>query len=138
MGSRLTELVVDCHDPVALAAFWTAALDYHVVRFEGGQVEIAPWEREPADLGERVRNAPTAPTIVFVTVPEDKTVKNRLHIDIRPFDCSHEAEVARLNSLGARSADVGQGTKPWAVLIDPEGNEFCVLGLLPARDGDPG
>ena len=42
MGSRLTEIVVDCHDPVAQAAFWAAALDYHVVRTEEGQVEIAP------------------------------------------------------------------------------------------------
>ena len=138
MGSRVTELVVDCHDPVSLGAFWAAALDYHVVRAEDGQVEIAPWEREPVDLGEWVRNAPTAPTIVFVIAPEDKTVKNRLHLDVRPFDCSHEAEVARLTGLGARPADVGQGTKPWAVLTDPEGNEFCVLGPLPVREGASG
>jgi hypothetical protein len=54
MGTRLTEIVVDCHDPGAQAAFWAAALGYHVVRSEIGQVEIGPWEREPADLAERV------------------------------------------------------------------------------------
>jgi Glyoxalase-like domain len=130
MGSRLTEMVVDCHDPVAQAAFWAAVLDYHVVRTEDGQVEIAPWEREPPNLAERVRQAPSVPTLVFVKVPEGKTVKNRLHLDLRPVGCSHEAEVERLLGLGARRADVGQGEVPWVVLADPEGNEFCVLGSL--------
>jgi Glyoxalase-like domain len=82
MGSRLTEIVVDCHDPVAQAAFWAAALDYHVVRTEDAQVEIAPWEREPPDLAEQVRQAPSVPALVFVTVPEGKTVKNRMHLDV--------------------------------------------------------
>jgi catechol 2,3-dioxygenase-like lactoylglutathione lyase family enzyme len=130
MGSRLTEIVVDCHDPDAQAAFWAAALGYHVVRSEGGQVEIAPWESEPPDLAVRVRRAPVVPTLVFVTVPEAKTIKNRLHLDLRPVGCSHAEEVERLIGLGARRADIGQGEVPWAVLADPEGNEFCVLGAL--------
>ena len=130
MESRLTEIVVDCHDPGAQAAFWAAALGYHVVRAEQGQVEIGPWEREPPDLATQVRQAPTAPTLVFVTVPEAKTVKNRLHLDLRPVDGSYGAEVERLIGLGARRADVGQGEVPWVVLADPEGNEFCVLGSL--------
>ena len=130
MGSRLTEIAVDCHDPVVLAQFWTAALGYHVVRSEDGQVEIGPWEREPADLADRVRRAPTTPVLVFATVPEGKTVKNRLHLDLRPVGCSHAEEVERLIGLGARRADVGQGQVPWVVLADPEGNEFCVLGPL--------
>jgi hypothetical protein len=133
MGSRLTEIVVDCHDPVAQAAFWAAALGYQVVRTEQGQVEVAPWEREPPDLAEQLRQAPAVPTLVFVTVPEAKTVKNRLHLDLRPVDRSHEAEVERLIGLGARRADVGQGEVPWVVLADPEGNEFCVLGPLAAH-----
>ena len=132
MGSRLTEIVVDCHDPVAQAAFWAAALGYHVVRSEDGQVEVAPWEREPPDLAEQVRQAPSVPTLVFLTVPEGKTVKNRLHLDLRPIDRPHGAEVERLIGLGARRADVGQGEVPWTVLADPEGNEFCVLGPLAA------
>jgi catechol 2,3-dioxygenase-like lactoylglutathione lyase family enzyme len=131
MGSRLTEIVVDCHDPVALAAFWSAALGYHVVRAESGQVEIGPWEQEPPDLAAQVRRAPTVPTLVFVTVPEGKAVKNRLHLDIRPVDATPEAEVERLIGLGARRTDVGQGARPWTVLADPEGNEFCLLGPLP-------
>jgi Glyoxalase-like domain len=132
MGSRLTEIVVDCRDPGALAAFWAAALGYRVVRTEEGQVEIAPRVEEPADLAERVRRAPGVPALVFVAVPEAKTVKNRLHLDLRPVGGSHQAEVERLLGLGARRADVGQGEVPWAVLADPEGNEFCVLGPLDA------
>ena len=130
MGSRLTEIVVDCRDPGAQAAFWAAVLGYHVVRATAGQVEIAAWPEEPPDLAGRVRQAPVVPALVFVTVPEGKAVKNRLHLDIRPADCPVEAEVARLEALGARRADVGQGSQPWAVLADPEGNEFCVLGPL--------
>jgi hypothetical protein len=66
------------------------------------------------------------PGLLFVPVPEGKVVKNRLHLDFRPDD--QEAEVARLLALGARHADVGQGEQPWVTLMDPEGNEFCVLG----------
>ena len=130
MSLRLTEIVVDCRDPAVLAAFWCAALGYHVVRSDDGQIEIGPWEQEPADLADRVRQAPGAPTLVFVTVPEGKSIKNRLHFDLRPVDGSLEDEARRLVSQGARPADVGQGTVSWVVLADPEGNEFCVLGPL--------
>jgi hypothetical protein len=130
MTARLTEIVFDCHDPVALARFWASVLNYHVVRAEDDQVEIAAWRHEPPDLARQVRQAPMIPTLVFVAVPEDKTVKNRLHLDIRPTGSSHEAEVERLIGLGARRHDLGAGVQPWAVLTDPEGNEFCVLAAL--------
>ncbi len=132
MVVRLTEVVVDCHDPVALARFWTAALGYHVIASDENQVEIGPWEREPADLADQVRRVPTPPTIVFVAVPEGKVVKNRLHLDVRPVDGDHAAELARLRGLGATAVDIGQGPVRWTVLADPEGNEFCLLGPLPA------
>jgi hypothetical protein len=79
-----------------------------------------------------VRRAPGAPTIVFVAVPEGKSVKNRLHLDVRPIDGDYAGEVRRLCDLGARPVDIGQGAVRWTVLADPEGNEFCVLGPLPA------
>jgi glyoxalase superfamily protein len=101
-----------------------------VVRSENGQVEIAPWQREPPDLAEQVRHAPGVPMLVFVFVPEAKMVKNRLHLDLRPVGVPHAAEVERLIGLGARRAGTGQGEVPWVVLADPEGNEFCVLGPL--------
>ena len=70
------------------------------------------------------------PGLIFVPVPEGKTVKNRLHIDLAPSpDAGQEAEVRRLEALGARRADVGQNPEKvsWVVMTDPEGNEFCVL-----------
>jgi hypothetical protein len=131
--SRLIEIVVDCHDPAAQATFWAAVLGYQVMDSDGHAVEIAPWEQEPAGLVEQVRQAPGVPTLVFVPVPEGKTVKNRLHLDVSPIDRSQEAEVERLIGLGARHADVGQGARRWVVLADPEGNEFCVLRSLAAN-----
>jgi hypothetical protein len=85
-------------------------------------VSIGP---TPADDAER--GGPVAPTLAFAHVPEGKTVKNRLHLDINPTDRDQDGEVARLLELGAPHADVGQGTQSWVVLADPEGNEFCVL-----------
>jgi hypothetical protein len=64
-------------------------------------------------------------------VPEQKTVKNRLHLDLSPIDGTLAEEVARLEALGARRADVGQtSAETWVVMADPEGNEFCVLHSL--------
>ena len=69
------------------------------------------------------------PDLLFLRVPEGKTMKNRLHLDLRPKD--QAAEVARLEALGARRVDVGQGANvSWVVLADPDGNEFDVLKPL--------
>ncbi len=66
------------------------------------------------------------PGITFVPVPEGKAVKNRLHIDLAPDD--QAAEVGRIVGLGATRLNIGQPVDvSWAVLADPEGNEFCVL-----------
>jgi hypothetical protein len=65
-------------------------------------------------------------TLLFGEVTEDKTVKNRVHLDLRPDD--RDAEVARLEGMGAQRIDIGQtGEETWVVLADPEGNELCVL-----------
>jgi hypothetical protein len=112
MPSSFYQLVIDSHDPHALARFWAAALDQPILYETDEEVIVG------AD-----KNA--YPGLCFVVVPEDKTIKNRLHIDLDPDDL--DAEVARLLALGARRAEVGQGNVPWQVLADPEGNEFCVL-----------
>ncbi|MGH7640303.1 MAG: VOC family protein [Candidatus Dormibacteria bacterium] len=118
MGSRFHSVVVDCHDPAAQARFWAKVLDYSIVYEETDEVVAA-------------RDDDTYPALVFVPVPEEKTVKNRLHIDLAPGD--RDEEVERLLGLGARRVDVGQGKEvTWVVLADPEGNEFCVLS---AREG---
>jgi hypothetical protein len=68
------------------------------------------------------------PMIVFVPVPEAKTVKNRVHLDVNPSGNEQAAELERLLALGATRVDVGQSDEvPWVVLADPEGNEFCLL-----------
>ncbi len=126
MTSRFTEVVIDCHRPHELAAFWCAVLDYEVIDAEGDVVEISGWR----PTAEAVRARVNAPTLTFVRVPEAKTVKNRLHIDVSPIDRARDAEVERLLALGARRVDIGQGEQRWVVLADPEGNEFCVLRSL--------
>ncbi len=128
MTSRFTELAIDCHRPHELAAFWCAVLDYEVIDAEGDVVEIAGWR----PTAEAVRARVNAPTLTFARVPEAKTVKNRLHIDVSPIDRARDAEVERLLALGARRVDIGQGEQRWVVLADPEGNEFCVLRSLQA------
>lgn len=123
MTSRFTELAVDCHQPHELAAFWCAVLGYAVIDMQDDSVEIAGWHLTV----ESVRAGVTAPTVIFIRVPELKTVKNRLHIDVSPIDRGQDEEVERLLALGARRVDIGQGEQSWVVLADPEGNEFCVL-----------
>ncbi|TMK50595.1 MAG: VOC family protein [Actinobacteria bacterium] len=136
MTSRFSELVLDCHDPKLVAGFWCAALGYKIIEESDEVVEIGPedmpdgWTPELiAKWKERMRGAPPAPTIVFAPVPESKTVKNRVHIDVSPLG-SQEEEVERLIQLGATRADVGQGDVRWVVMRDPEDNEFCVLRSL--------
>jgi catechol 2,3-dioxygenase-like lactoylglutathione lyase family enzyme len=126
MAVRFTELVIDSHDPRRLAEFWCEVLGYKILDEEGGVVEIGA--EEPS--AEEYRAGPRPPTIVFVTVPESKTVKNRVHIDVSPVDTSIEEEVERILALGAHHVDIGQGKVRWVVLADPEGNEFCVLRSL--------
>lgn len=116
MACRFTELIVDARDPQLLARFWGEVLGWEAGESKG---EIT-WLKPPA---------PAVPLIVFVPVPEGKTVKNRIHIDVSATDRSRDEEVERVLALGARRADVGQGEDvSWVVLADPEGNEFCVLG----------
>ena len=81
---------------------------------------------DTADEFEIRPSADEIPGLIFGSVPEQKTIKNRLHLDFRPDD--QVAEVDRLLALGARRVDIGQGEQTWVVLADPEGNEFCVLG----------
>ena len=106
------ELVVDCADVRAQGRWWAQALGWDIV--------------EENDDGMEIRNPDgSKPTLMFLTVPEGKVVKNRLHLDFVPDD--QAAEVERLLALGATRADIGQGEQSWVVLADPEGNEFCVL-----------
>ena len=115
MACRFTELIVGANDPEALARFWSQVLGWETDQGDG------LWGLKPP--------LAAVPEIVFVPIPEKKSSKNRLHIDVSPTDRTRDEEVDRLLALGATLADVGQGDDvSWAVLADPEGNEFCVLG----------
>jgi predicted enzyme related to lactoylglutathione lyase len=106
------QTIIDARDPEALGRWWAEALGWVVVNDDPGEFEIRP-------------TADQLPGLLFAQVDEAKVTKNRLHLDFRPDD--QGAEVERLERLGAMRADVGQGEPSWVVLVDPEGNEFCVL-----------
>jgi Glyoxalase-like domain len=110
-------LTVDSKDPRTLGGFWKEALGFNVIHEDEDGNEFA--------IGGKGR-AGSSWSILFYKAPDDKKVKNRLHLDLIP-DKSTEAEVARLESLGATRADIGQSDVTWVVMADPEGNEFCVL-----------
>jgi hypothetical protein len=111
----IAAVVVDCKDPRAMARFWGEAMDWT--------------PHEVTDDYARLRSARGAgPYLEFLRTPDAKTAWNRVHLDLVPYpDDDQAAEVARLRTLGATLADVGQGDVAWIVLADPEGNEFCVL-----------
>jgi hypothetical protein len=123
MASKFTELAIDCADPGALARFWCSVLDYEVQDEGDGVVTIG----SPLVPEGKNHPGPVPPVLTFAHVPEGKTFKNRLHLDVNPTDREQDEEVRRLLDLGARHIDVGQGDVSWVVLADPEGNEFCVL-----------
>ena len=127
MALRWYTVVVDCHDPAAQAEWWRETLDWVKVYESDGETVIVP----PHLLDESNAGTPWThqnPGLVFVTVPEGKTIKNRLHIDLAPHTSDdRDAEIAQLLERGATEVDVGQVDVPWLVLADPEGNEFCVL-----------
>jgi hypothetical protein len=106
----IAALAVDCSDPPNLARWWQRLL--------GGTVQD---DRD----GDATLRSPGGLAIDFVRVPESKTVKNRLHLDLRSTD--FDAAVAQARSLGAIPADDVYDGDSWQVLRDPEGNEFCIL-----------
>jgi catechol 2,3-dioxygenase-like lactoylglutathione lyase family enzyme len=125
VASRLTDVIVDCHDLDVMADFWCEVLGYErVASGDGWLATRAPGlELSANDLVARAQ----PPALAFVLVPEDKLGKNRVHVDVTPTECSQADEVERLLGLGARRVDISQGSTPWVVLADPEGNEFCVM-----------
>lgn len=114
-------VAIDAHDPERLARFWTELLDYKVEYDSAQDPEGDSDEREVAIVPQ----SGDGPRFLFLEVHDEKVVKNRLHLDLRPAD--QNEEVARAERLGARRIDIGQGDVTWVVLADPEGNEFCIL-----------
>ena len=120
MGEPNVDIVIDCRDPGSLAQFWGPALGYTELGFFEPHFVLLPPMREH-------------PPVILQRVPEPKTAKARIHFDLRVPDI--EAEATRLEALGARRIDVGQGEDPgWITMADPEGNEFCVCPGVPLPD----
>ena len=114
-------VLIDCVDLELMTAFWCQALDLEHVWTgpSGGHLLVAV-----DGSGRR---------LALMPAQNPKTAKNRVHLDLRP-DRGQHAEVARLERLGARRIDIGQGDTTWVVMADPEGNEFCVLRSLAERE----
>ncbi|MEU3478640.1 VOC family protein [Streptomyces sp. NPDC033754] len=115
MTSLVRHVTIDCADAYGLASFWAMALDGEL-----GADDL------PGDPEAVVESAGVS--LLFIQVPEGKSGKNRVHLDLQPQDRTRDEEIKRLLTFGAillddrRNAD-GTG---WATLADPEGNEFCV------------
>jgi hypothetical protein len=123
MASSIGTITFDCADPYRLAEFWSYTLGRPV------SAECKPDDEEVWLDGE--------PGVLFIRVPEAKSVKNRVHLDLVP-DGTRDDEVARLLERGARQLDDRRQPdgKGWVVLADPEGNELCILRGTAERSGD--
>jgi hypothetical protein len=125
--ATLRDIIFDCRRPASLARFWAMVLDgYAVAPYDDEErarlrtMGVNDPEDDPSVLVEPPDDG--APRLFFNRVPEPKTVKNRVHLDVRAPD--RDAEVARLVAAGA--TEVGRHEN-WVVMADPEGNEFCVF-----------
>ena len=115
MASRTANFCIDAHDPRAQVAWWAQVLD-----------DFEPDDESTDD--EAGLRGPAGRWLLFLRVPEPKQVKNRMHMCLRPVDRTRDEEISRLLGLGATIVnDLRDGDTGWAVLADPEGNEFCVL-----------
>jgi hypothetical protein len=120
MVSRISHTTVDCRDAFALAEWWKGATGY---------TDIPGDPNEPGHEECMIAHPASGQRLLFIEVPDGKSVKNRVHLDLVPTDRSRDEEVARLRAHGA--TEVADRRQPngtgWVVLGDPEGNEFCVL-----------
>jgi hypothetical protein len=124
MASFISHTTIDCGDPYSLSIWWSSVLDYHE----------DPEDPNLPDHTECLIMSPGGEhKLLFIHVPESKSVKNRIHFDLRPREGTRDEELARLLDHGA--TQVADLRKPdgsgWVVLADPEGNEFCMLRSEP-------
>lgn len=119
MTSRVANFCFDAADPYAQMMWWSKVLgDYHLEDDDPSR----PGDEEAGLIG------PDNTFLLFLKVPEAKTIKNRVHFCLRSTDLTRDEEVDRLLALGATMVDdLRKPDRGWAVLADPEGNEFCVL-----------
>ncbi|GAA0980864.1 VOC family protein [Acrocarpospora macrocephala] len=129
LGGRMMEIhtvTIDCARPYELAEWWSAAIGWPIV------------DSAPEDDEVLLESPQGPPHVLFIKVPEGKTVKNRTHLDVANNDGrTRDEEVERLLKLGATiHEDHRQPEGPgWVTLLDPEGNEFCVCRSEAERSG---
>jgi hypothetical protein len=132
MTSYVSHTAVDCTNAYELSEWWKQVLGY---------VDLDGDPNLPGHEECMILDPDSGHRILFIEVPEVKTVKNRLHLDLRPRSGSRDDEVERVRALGAtevadRRSHDGSGTG-WVVLADPEGNEFCILRSRAEVGGGP-
>jgi predicted enzyme related to lactoylglutathione lyase len=128
VACRISHTSFDARNAYEQSIFWSKVLD---------------WAEDPEDpnLSDHeeclIMSRDRTQLLLFIAVPDDKVVKNRVHLDLRPVQGTREEEVARLVDLGA--VELGDFRRPdgggWITLADPEGNEFCVLSARPVSSG---
>jgi hypothetical protein len=128
MTSRISHTSFDAVDAYAQSVFWSQVL---------GFAEDPGDPNLPGDEECLITSTDLSQVLLFITVPDSKKVKNRLHLDLRPVHSTREQEVERLLALGA--SHLADHRRPdgsgWITVADPEGNEFCVLTEHPASSG---
>jgi catechol 2,3-dioxygenase-like lactoylglutathione lyase family enzyme len=132
MTSFVSHTTIDCRNAYQLSEWWKNLLGY---------VDLADDPNQPGDEECMIVDPDTGHRLLFIEVPEDKAVKNRIHLDLRPRAGTRDQEIERVRQLGAREltdrrGQYGPGTG-WVVFADPEGNEFCMLMSLAERETLP-
>ena len=128
MASRISHTSFDARDAYAQSVFWSQVLDF---------TEDPDDPNEPGHEECLILSRDRSQLLLFITVPDGKAVKNRVHLDLRPSDRTREQETERILTLGA--SQLADHRRPdgsgWITLADPEGNEFCILSREPAGSG---
>lgn len=132
MTSFISHTTVDCHNAYELSEWWKQVLGY---------VDIDGDPNLPGHEECMIVSPETGHKVLFIEVPDQKRVKNRIHFDVQPHTGTRDEEVARVVALGATEIDDqrdhhGPGIG-WVVLADPEGNEFCILRSAEERAANP-
>ena len=138
---KIDSVVFDCQDAAPLARFWAAALGWTVAPYDDEELErlaskgIYDPENDPSVMVEPP-NGSDLPVLFFTEVPEEKVAKNRVHLDLSA-DGPLEDEVQRLEGLGGEVRNWAEDSgSMWCVMLDPQGNEFCVVSPAGADEGE--
>jgi catechol 2,3-dioxygenase-like lactoylglutathione lyase family enzyme len=133
MTARVSHTTIDCRDAYALSTWWKGVLGY---------VDVEGDPNLPGHEECMIVDPDGPHRLLFIEVPEAKSGKNRIHLDLEPVAGSRDDELLRLLDHGAvevadHRGQYGPGTG-WVILADPEGNEFCILRSLAERESAPG